>query len=305
MQRKKMRISLLGPVTAAILYPTWVFANAPMSPIPQFLFYVPAIFVLLLAVPIAAVVIIVKMRWREISAPASQKSMLHESDFRSIWDIAHLWAGYPRGGQESEVPEPVLDKLQKLIWAFAKKKISLRTRSAHLVPSDDVRLLAFSLDSPRSKLLEMVVQRRFEGQILDSMFVTRSEVLRWCEDDFLTPPAIWAPGAKTGGGAEAQKVIVGRHREEAIDKQLCQAIARTLWDIDPQIHPAHMINHKAIQKYGNAGQYEDDDTIRGWIVEVDPLRGERKPGRPPSVRYILDLDNGGLSKDWLATLTGK
>jgi hypothetical protein len=173
------------------------------------------------------------------------------------------------------------------------------------VASDDVRLLAFSLDSPRSKLLEMVVQGRFEQTILDSLFVTRSEVLRWCEEDFLTPPAIWAPGAKTTGGAEVQKVAVGRHREEAIDKLLCQAIARTLWDIDPQIPPAHMIKHKAILKYGNAGLYEDDDTIRGWIVEFDPQRRERKPGRPPSVRYILDLENGGLNKDWLASLSEK
>ncbi|MEK7153684.1 MAG: hypothetical protein AAB834_07055, partial [Patescibacteria group bacterium] len=82
---------------------------------------------------------------------------------------------------------------------------------------------------------------------------------------------------------------MARHRDEAIDKQLCQAIARTLWDIDPQVHPAHMIKHKAIRRYGNAATYKDDETIRSWIAEVDPLKGQRKAGRPPTVPYVLDL----------------
>jgi hypothetical protein len=303
--QQKIHVSLFWSVTAAVLFPTGALAGSPMSPIPPALYYVPAIFLLLLTVPLAALVIVLRIRWREIGSPDSQKTMLHESDFRSIWDIAHLWAGYSRSEDKTELPEPILDKLQKLIWAFARKKISLRTRSGNRVPSDDIQLLFFNLNKPRVQLLDMLFQQRFDEAILDSLFVMRSEVLKWCEEDFLTPPAIWVTGAKTGSGAEEQKVVVGRHREEAMDRLLCQAIARTLWDIDAQVHPAHMIKHKAIQKYGNAGQYDDDDTIRSWIVEVDPLRRERKPGRPPSVRYILDLENGGLSKEWLAGLNSK
>jgi hypothetical protein len=303
--QRKIRVFLFWSVIAAIFFPTGAFANSPMPPFPLVLLYVPAILLLLLAMSVTALVIWVRIRWREIGTPSSKKTMLHESDFKSVWDIAHLWAGYARGADGTELSEPVLDKLQKLIWAFARKQISLRTRSGNRVPNEAMYLFLFDLNKPRAQLFEMRAQQRYDEAMLDSLFVMRSEVLKWCKEDDLTPPAIWAPGAKTAGGAEGQNVVVGRHREEAIDKQRCQAIAQALWDIDPQIHPAHMINHKAIQKYGNAGQYEDPDTIRSWIVEVDPLRRERKPGRPPSVRYILDLDNGGLSKDWLAALNNK
>lgn len=300
-----MRVSLFWLVTVAIFLPTCAFAASAMPSIPLAVFYAPAVLLVLLVVALIALVVWIRLRWREIGAPSSQKTMLYESDFRSVWDIAQLWAGYARGANGTELPEPVLDKLQKLIWAFARKQISLRTRTGKWVPDEPMYLVLLDLNKPRAQLLEMLAQQRFDEAILDSLFVTRSEVLKWCEEDFLTPPAIWAPAAGTGGVVEAQKVAVGRHREEAIDKQLCQAIARTLWDIDPQIPPAHMIKHKAIQRYGNAAQYEDDDTIRGWIVEFDPLRKERKPGRPPSVRYILDLENGGLNKDWLASLSQK
>jgi hypothetical protein len=303
--QRKIRVSLFWSVPAAFLFPTWALANSPMSPIFPALFYVPAILLLLLAVPLAALVIVLRTRWREIGSPNSQKTILHESDFRSIWDIAHLWAGYSRSEDKTELPEPVLDKMQKLIWAFTRKKISLRTRSGNRVPSDDIQLLFFNLNKPRVQLLDMLVQQRFDEAILGSLFVMRSEVLKWCEEDFLTPPTIWAAGAKTGGGAEEQKVVVARHKEEAIDKQLCQAIARTLWDIDSQIHPAHMIKHKAIRRYGNAAAYKDEETIRGWVAEVDPLKAQRKPGRPPAVPYVLDLENGGLNKDWRRDLDAK
>jgi hypothetical protein len=106
-----MGVSLFLSGTVGILLPTWAFAESRISPIFPAVFYLPVIFLLSLTVPIAVVVILVKIRWREISAPSSQKTLLHESDFRSIWDIAHLWAGYPRGDQSADVPEAVLDKL--------------------------------------------------------------------------------------------------------------------------------------------------------------------------------------------------
>jgi hypothetical protein len=300
-----MRVSLLCSGTAAVLLSTGALADSGIPAIFSAVVYILAGLLLLLAIAVAALVFVVRTRWREIGTPNSQKTMLHESDFRSIWDIAHLWAGQSRGEHDTELPEPVLDKVQKLIWAFTRKKISLRTRSGFRVPSDDHYVFFFNFNKPRVQLVEMLVQQRFDEAILDSLFVMRSEVLKWCEDDFLPPPAIWAGGAKNGGGAEEQKAVVATHRDEAIDKQLCQAIARTLWDIDPQVPIAHMVKHKAIRPYGNASMYKDEDTVRSWIGEVDPLKGQRKAGRPPTVPYLIDLKNGGLNKDALRDFIAK
>lgn len=130
----------------------------------------------------------------------------------------------------------------------------------------------------------------------------RSEVLKWCADEFLAPPGIWAADMVLASGGDVPKLVSGRHRDDEINKQICQGIARALWEIDPQIHPAHMAKHRAILKYGNGGIYKDEDTVRGWINEVDPLKKERKTGRPPSVRYLLDIEKGGLSGDFVHTL---
>lgn len=55
-------------------------------------------------------------------------------------------------------------------------------------------------------------------------------------------------------------------------------------------------------KYGNGDIYRDPDTVRGWVNEVDPWKKERKTGRPPTVRYLLDIEKGGLSGDYVHTL---
>ena len=224
--------------------------------------------------------------------------MLHPNDFRSIWELAHLWAGTaPEKTDPDNLPDAVIDKLQKLMWAFLRNKIGLRRKSGVKVVQENLFILLFNLNRTRVRLANDVRSRQFGKDLLDSLFVMRSEVLKWCADEFLTPPGIWAADMVLTSGGDVPKLVSGRHRDDEINKQICQGIARALWEIDPQIHPAHMAKHRAILKYGNGGIYKDEDTVRGWINDVDPLKKERKTGRPPSVRYLLDIEKGGLSGD--------
>lgn len=229
--------------------------------------------------------------------------MLHPNDFRSLWELAHLWAGSALDKADPEsLPDGVVDKLQKLIWAFMRSKIGLRHKSGRRVLQENMFFLFFNFNRTRVRLAECVTSRHFEKDFLDSLFVMRSEVLIWCADEFLAPPGLWAADMALPNEVEAPKPNNARHRDDEVNKQLCQGIARALWDIDPQIHPAHMAKHQAIQKYGNGALYRDEETVRGWINEVDPLKKERKTGRPPAVRYLLDTGKGGLSGDYVHTL---
>lgn len=127
------------------------------------------------------------------------------------------------------------------MWAFIRNKIGLRRKSGYMVSQDPLFLLFFSLNRTRMRLLKAVRARQFEKDFLDSLFVMRSEVLKWCAEEFLAPPGIWAGDMALPNGGDAPKPISGRHREDEINKQLCQAIARALWDIDPQIHPTRAL----------------------------------------------------------------
>jgi hypothetical protein len=57
---------------------------------------------------------------------------------------------------------------------------------------------------------------------------------------------------------------------QLIDKSICQAVAKTLWDIYPKMTIEEMRDHKAIQLYGGGAQYSIDTTLRRWLREVDP-----------------------------------
>lgn len=72
----------------------------------------------------------------------------------------------------------------------------------------------------------------------------------------------------------------GRHANNKLDRELCRAIAATLWDEYPDMNITQMIEHTPIQKYGNGAQYRDKDTIRNWIKDLDPRPKEKRRGRP-------------------------
>src|SRR5208282_1036896 len=225
---------------------------------------------------------------------------LHPNDFRSIWELSHIWDGSdPEKTDPANLPASVIDRIQKIVWGYLRKKLPVRKARGGRIPDSDIYIFLFNINRWRIRLIRCVDYEEYDKKFLSSMYVMRSEVLRWCSNEYITPPEIWAVDRKNdSNGNGGNKTISGRHKDDEINKQLCQAIARTLWDFDPRIHPAHMIDHKAIRKYGNGDIYRDDETVRNWIAEVDPLRKERKTGRPPDIRYKIDIENGGFSKEF-------
>lgn len=67
-------------------------------------------------------------------------------------------------------------------------------------------------------------------------------------------------------------------RDDQTDRLVCQGIARTLWEEYKDMTIEEMVKHKAIKNYGNAIQYSDPKTIKGWLSEVDPRDPSKKPG---------------------------
>jgi len=120
--------------------------------------------------------------------------------------------------------------------------------------------------------LEICVDKReFDRQKLDSVYVSIFALEKFCTDHYLPKPAFWFPGE---GGA-----IVVPPRREQIDKQVCQGIARTLWDQDPTFTIKALTQHPAILRNGNGGLYSSK-TLHAWLSEVDPRSIEDNTGRP-------------------------
>ena len=86
-----------------------------------------------------------------------------------------------------------------------------------------------------------------------------------------------------------------RPADEMEDRIRCKAIASTIWELDPAIHPNHIARSKILQRIGNGAQY-DISTITDWIAELDPQINNRKPGRPPKANYSIKLEMVPQSK---------
>ncbi|TSK08812.1 MAG: hypothetical protein FPO08_05795 [Geobacter sp.] len=62
-----------------------------------------------------------------------------------------------------------------------------------------------------------------------------------------------------------------------VTKMMCQAVAKTVWDMNPDKTIENMIEHSAIQKHA-AGKVTPHSTLRKWLSEVDRRPSEVKPG---------------------------
>ena len=209
----------------------------------------------------------------------------------------------PPDADISNIPDGVRKKIEKLIWAFREDQLQLRDSTGQ--PVYDDRSTVFDclfLNRTRKILKKCYKQKNYPKSALDHLFIKRIDLLKWCKEDFTNLPEFWIDEtAKPVSEISQPKPLFGKHINEELDKQLCQSVAKTLWDIDPNIHPAHMAKSWAILKYGNGAQYPGKDkefgTVKKWIREVDPLRHSRGDGRPTKIPYLIDFEKGGLAKD--------
>jgi len=233
--------------------------------------------------------------------------MLNKNDFKSIWEVAHRWEEIePSDIDPPALNEGVNDKIQKLIWAFRREQLILRNYKGLKVshPNQSIIDVLF-IDWTFFRLNSCLKKKHFPRLLLDRLFVMRSDLLTWCDKDWIEAPEFWDDREKLTNTLTPQgKPLFGRHQTEETDKNRCQAIALTLWGLDPSIHPAHMAKSKAMQIYGNGRSYkgkdEEYETVKKWIKEVDPLRGERKDGKPPKVNYPINLETHHLERDQIS-----
>lgn len=227
--------------------------------------------------------------------------MLNKNDFRSMWEIAFRWEGIePPSDDKQDMPEGVIDKLDKLIWAFKRDRIALRYFPGNIVMREDLFEMLF-MDWTMLRFNRCLVRKKFPHSLFANRFAYRADILKWCEDDYIEPPEFWTsiPQSLSSDSEEIgkeslasdyigpeQKTFIAslvsgvfRHRNSKFDSMICQAIARTLWDQYPDMTIEDMKKHKAIQIYGNGRAYLGKNTLRDWLSEVDPRDPETKSGR--------------------------
>ena len=225
---------------------------------------------------------------------------LDSKDFQTVWRLAHNWVGAdPDKSDPNALSTELKEAIHRLMSAAISRAITIRTRRMKFFMDETFLSIIFEFHHYK-KFWKCLNGDEFNKAYLDSIYVKRGDVLRWCQNEFHEPPPVWrlADLEKQHQQEPATKTnAINRPKDEETDRQLCKAIAATLWSLDPNIHPTHMARSKVIQQYGQGRFYKDLNTIKKWIAEVDPLKDQRKSGRPPDIKYKTDLEMDSLLED--------
>lgn len=232
-------------------------------------------------------------------------------DVLSLWEIAHRWHDQdPNTTDPKALPLKVQDTLRFLTRAMWRHELRICSHkgiehdnegdlesheeiiarhedSEKLTPMEQNKIYEDYLDwhNRRVKFHGDAVEgfddcfdrRIYDKDRLDSTYTPQHGLAETCQRYNIPLPAFWYSGNE--GGQTATTTDPVKLRPNQIDRQLCESIARTLWDEHPDWNIVQITEHRAIQIYGNGVHYTAD-TLRDWVKEFDPRPEDKRRGRP-------------------------
>jgi len=219
-------------------------------------------------------------------------SYLQYMQLMSIWEAGHRWAGYgPDATDEGNLPEPVREKLRALLQA-ANMSLNLFDKSGREQLDLYVPFIGIVIpNKATTRAKELLNTRQFPKEDLDSFFIYKDEVEKWCLITGQNLPPFWFSEDEIEYHDEQLKRIHGnveptgnapkpfpKLRPEQEDKILVQEAASRLWKTPPFLTITAMMKRDEILIEANGKTYKPK-TLRSWLSEVAPPE-VKKPGRP-------------------------
>lgn len=200
-------------------------------------------------------------------------------DYQTVWKLAHLWADVPfENSDPTNLPLAVRTYIHRMLSAIANKHIAARNRN-RLIFADEgaFDFLFFELFN-YMKLLKVQRREIFDKPFLDSIYVKRPEVLRWCQTDFLEPPSIWklpepldtAADSKNAQEDEDETGWYDSLTDPRKKRVACLEMAKLLWKANPKLSYAEVYNHPAMAQYGNRSIFTTLNSFKRWAGKFAP-----------------------------------
>lgn len=224
------------------------------------------------------------------------------STYLSIWEVAHRWHKVdPNKTDPQNLPFEVQDALRFLARAVLSGKVPLLDEVFTTDPKEGRYVkrehFVFEIEQIPSEFEACVNERKYDKTILDAYLISRIDLFRMTVFEGYPFPDFWFDDSilialgghvseKTDPEPKAQNLA--NARTSVIDKSICQAVAKTLWDIYPNMNITRMTKHPSILKYGGGSNYLGKNTLRDWLREVAPEHLKNKPGRPKSTKSNND-----------------
>lgn len=215
-----------------------------------------------------------------------------QSELLSVWEIAHRWQNAnPNNTDPENLPFALQDTIRFLCRLLLQGKLGLYDEVFITTGNAPVKREAFIVEQkmlPR-EIEIAVTDRKFTKKILDGYLIDRFQLFdcslndQWEFPDFwLDDELIRAFGGVVDSAAPSMltKELKLDSARSFIDKNACQAVAKALWDIDPNINITQMTKHPSVLNHGGGKNYKGKHTLRDWLYEIVPEHLKNRRGRP-------------------------
>ena len=204
-------------------------------------------------------------------------------DFKSVWQLAHIWIGEEPPQAISSTLSPQLRlAIDRLMRAISSGEISARYKNYRIFDSDSFWSIIF--DSRHIvKFYIWFVHNKHSKNYLDNLYVKRNEVISWCEKiALITPPPCWhlATIHAIATSEETEDENSNWHVELTDDRRKktgCLELAKKLWEENPELSYEQIYDHPIMKKYGNHSIFSKE-SFKKWAKEY-ASEYARKGGR--------------------------
>jgi hypothetical protein len=214
------------------------------------------------------------------------------SGYLSIWEVAHRWQNTdPNKTDPENLPFAIQDAIRFLCRLLLQKKLSLYDE-VFITPDDGKgKRETFFIDQKTlpSEFELAITDRKYIKKILDGYLIDRFQLFDCSLNDQWDFPDFWFDDEliRVFGGvinnADSSKITKELKLDSArsfIDKNACQAVAKALWDIYPNINISQMTKHPSVLNHGGGKNYKGKHTLRDWLYEIVPEHLKNRRGRP-------------------------
>jgi hypothetical protein len=212
------------------------------------------------------------------------------SEYLSIWEISHRWQNVdPNKTDPKNLPFEIQDALRFLCRLLLQGKLGLYDE-VFITPDKGNRETFFIEQKELPPEIELAVtNRKYIKKILDVYLIDRFQLFDCSLNDQWDFPDFWFDDEliRAFGGvvdnADPSMLTKELKLDSArsfIDKNACQAVAKALWDIDPNINITQMTKHPSVLNHGGGKKYKGKHTLRDWLYEIVPEHLKNRRGRP-------------------------
>jgi len=204
-------------------------------------------------------------------------------EYLTVWKLGHTWVGHDdsTSAPNNLAPE-VIDSIHRIMIAIKNRLITVRTPSHVILDDDSFFGITFDL-LHYLKFDACLKKNRFDQTYLDSLYVWRPEVLRWCQNDQLPIPTVWQPKLDIEFAPEAEADDEHWYKSLTPRKKSIVAalhIAERIWQSDKSLLYEDVLNHPDMKKYNKPQIFPSLDSFKEWARDIAPqeakLPGKRK-----------------------------